>query len=286
MSDLFVVLLYGVMMGGIYTLVGLGLTVVFGVTHILNFSHSEFVTMGAFGVVLLTPGWGFFPAVLMTLAGLAIFGALLFLGAFRRTIGNHLQGLALSLGLLLFLQNFLLRQLSGNPRRGPRVTGYIEIFDNRIPVGRLIVLGVTFVVVAVLAVALKKSWVGIALRATGDDGFASSTIGLSARRVGMYAFVVAAVLGAIAGITYASVFPVTPFIGVDLLLKGFVVVIIGGLGSAPGALVAAIMLGVLESLGIRYFDPTLGDAYGFVLMIIVLLMAPQGLFNRKAVRAG
>lgn len=102
----------------------------------------------------------------------------------------------------------------------------------------------------------------------------------------MYAFVVAAVLGAIAGITYASVFPVTPFIGVDLLLKGFVVVIIGGLGSAPGALVAAIMLGVLESLGIRYFDPTLGDAYGFVLMIIVLLMAPQGLFNRKAVRAG
>lgn len=287
MDALVLTLLLGIMQGGLYTLVGLGVTLTFGVTHILNFGHGEFVTVGAYGFILLAAAVGAgiaLPLALLLGGGLA---GLLYVVGFRRTIGNHLQGLAFSLGLLLFMEAFFVRVFSETPRTGPRVEGTVALIgQEQIPLARLLVIGVTLVIVVGTALALRRSWIGLALRACGDDEFAASTIGLPARRVGLYAFVVAGVLAAVAGICIASVVPVTPTTGLAFLLKGFVVAIIGGLGSPTGTLVAALGLGVLEALGTRYIDAGLTNAYGFILMIIVLLVAPAGLFNRKVVRAG
>jgi branched-chain amino acid transport system permease protein len=287
MDALLTTVLLGVMQGGLYTLIGLGVTLTFGVTHILNFAHGEFVTIGAYAFVLLSAAVGAglaLPLALLVAGGVA---ALLYVVGFRRTIGNHLQGLAFSLGLLLFAEAFFTRTFTATPRTGPRIEGAVPLLgEEQLPVGRLVVIGVTVVVVVVTALAMRRTWVGLALRACGDDQFAASTVGLPARRVGLYAFVVAGALAAVAGVCIALVVPITPATGLSFLLKGFVVAIIGGLGSIEGTFVAAILLGVLESLGTRYVEAGLTNAYGFILMIVVLLVAPAGLFNRRQVRAG
>lgn len=287
MDALLLTLFLGVMQGGLYTLVGLGVTLTFGVTHILNFGHGEFITVGAFAFISLSAVVGAGLALPLALLVAAVVSAVIYVVGFRRTIGNHLQGLAFSLGLLLFAESFFTSVFSSTPRRGPRIEGTITLIgQEQVPVGRVVVIAVTLLVVIGTALALKRTWIGLALRACGDGEFAASTLGLSARRVGLYAFVVAGLLAAVAGICIASVVPVTPSTGLAFLLKGFVVAIIGGLGSAEGTLVAAMLLGVFEALGTRYVEAGLTNAYGFVLMIVVLLVAPAGLFNRKVARAG
>jgi branched-chain amino acid transport system permease protein len=214
-------------------------------------------------------------------------GALVYLLGFVFTIGNHLQGLAFSLGLLLFTENIFLELFSSIPRNGPRVDGTLALLGGeQIAWSRVVVIITTAALVTVAAIALKRTWVGLALRATGDDRFAASTLGLSAKRVGLYAFLVAAVLAAVAGMCIASVSPVTPAIGESYLLTGFVVAIIGGLGSPEGVLMAALLLGIVEALTSRYIDPSMTSVYTYSLMVVVLLALPQGLFNRKVVRAG
>lgn len=285
-SDLTIVILFGVMQGGVYAAVALGLVLVFGVTDIVNFAHGEIVTLGAFGIILLSPALGFPVALLVTLVAVGIFSALMYQG-FKFTIGNHLQALVLSLGVLLVIQSVMMRQFGTTPRRGPSVDGYLTLFDGaRIAWSRVLVLVALIALVAAFAYALKRSWIGVALRACGDDQLASATIGLSARRVGLYAFVASGVLAAAAGVAIAAIYPVTAMTGAEFLLKGFAVVILGGLGSVSGAFAAAMVLGLLESFGATYIDPSLTHVFGFGLMIVVLLVAPQGLFNRKVVRAG
>jgi len=206
---------------------------------------------------------------------------------FKFTIGNHLQALVFSLGLVLIIQSFMVRQYSTNPRSGPELEGVLNIPGvGPLSWTRVVVLVALLLLVVAFTIVLRSSWVGLALRATGDDQAAAQTLGMSPRKVGMYAFTVSGVLAASAGVAIAALYPVTPLTGTQFLMKGFVVVVIGGLGSASGALVASLAFGVLESLGATYIDPSLTNVYAFALMIVVLLLAPQGLFNRKVGRAG
>jgi branched-chain amino acid transport system permease protein len=283
-GDLIVVLLYGLVQGSIYVLIGMGITLTFGVTHILNFAHGELVTLGAFGVILMAPQIGVVPAILVTLIGVTVLSGLAYQTAFRFTVGNHLTGLMLSLAILLVAENYLSLKLGTNPREGPSVSGVIEIFGSRIGTARLVVLAVMVPVVAAVWLTLKKTWIGISLRACSDDPLAAASVGMAAKRVGFYSFAVGGALAAIAGVAMSTVLAVTPQIGASFVLKGFVVVVIGGLGSPVGALVAGLALGVFESFVTRYVDPSYTTIYAFALMIAVLLVAPEGLFNRKARR--
>lgn len=287
MSDLLLTLLLGVMQAGLYTLVGLGLTITFGVTHILNFAHGEFVTVGAFAVIGFSATMGTPAAIPLAILVAVLAAGLAYAIGFVFTIGNHLQGLAFSLGLLLFTENVFLELFSSIPRNGPRIEGTLALpGGEQIAWSRVVVIIITATLVAVAAIALKRTWVGLALRATGEDRFAAATLGMSAKRVGLYAFLVAAALAAVAGICIASVSPVTPSIGVSFLLTGFVVAIIGGLGSPEGVLIASLILGIVEAFTSRYVDPSMTGVYTYAVMILVLLAMPQGLFNRKVVRAG
>lgn len=287
MSDLLLALMFGFTQGSIYAAVALGLVLVFGVTDIVNFAYGEFVTLGAFGVILFAPDIGFAAALIGTLVVLGLASALLYQGAFKFTMGNHLQGLVLSLGLLLIIQNTELRLFGGATRYGPTISEVVDIPGvGRISVSRIVVFVALLVVVGAVYSVLRWTWVGIALRACGSDQFAAATVGLSARKVGLYAFALSGILAAAAGVGIAAIYPVTPLIGFTFLLKGFVVVIIGGVGSVMGALVASLALGAFESLGATYISPSITTVYGLVLMIVVLLIAPNGLFNRAAGRAG
>jgi branched-chain amino acid transport system permease protein len=260
---------------------------VFGVTDIVNFAHGVFVTFGAFGVILLTPHLGFLPALLATLAGVCLAAVVFYLGGFQFTIGNHLQALGLSLALLLIIQNLMIGEFSTSPRQGPTIEGFIPLVGGaKVATVRVVVLALLVLAVTVIYLVLKRSWVGLALRVCGDDGFAASTIGLSVRKVGLYAFAVSALLAAVAGVGIAAINPVTPLTGTEYLMKGFVVVIIGGMRSVPGALVAGVGFGIIEGLGAQFISPAFTNLYGFLLMIVILLMWPNGIFSRAARRAG
>ncbi|MGH3761909.1 branched-chain amino acid ABC transporter permease [Actinophytocola sp.] len=287
MSDLLVVILFGITQGSIYAAVALGLVLVFGITDIVNFAHGELVTLGAFGVILFSPVLGVPTAILVTLVVVAVLAAGLYAGGFKFTVGNHLQALVLSLAVLLVVQNLMLREFSTSPRRGPSLSGFVELpGGDRIATTRLLVLVALCLVVVGLAVLLRRSWIGLALRACGDDRVAATTLGMSPRRIGRYAFILSGLLAAAAGIAIAASYPVTPLTGAAFLLKGFAVVIVGGLGSVTGALVAGLAFGVLESFGATYLSPSITNVYAFVFMIVVLLVAPRGLFGRKVGRAG
>lgn len=287
MGDLPAVLLFGLVQASLYTLVGLGLTLTFGVTHILNFAHGEFVAIAALVLAVLVEPLGVPLAMLVSLIGTAVAGAAAYQLGFRRTIGNHLQGLALSLALLLVVETLLIETFTTVPRSGPRLLGTVLLpGGSQVAVGRFMVLAIAALCVIATWLALRYTWFGLAMRAAGDDELAATSLGITPRRTGLYAFVAAALLAAVAGFSIATVQPVTPAIGATYLLKGFVVVIIGGLGSPSGTLVASVMLGLSEAFGTRYVDPGLTDTYGLVLMIVVLLIAPGGLFARQQSRIG
>lgn len=287
MGDFTVALLSGLTQGAVYAAVALGLVVVFGVTDIMNFTHGQLVTVGAFGVLTLAPSIGFPLATLVSLAIVGAVAAVLYLAAFRFTVGDHLQGLVLSLALLLVVQNLMVARYTTTPRLGPTIGGNLDLpGDSRIALSKVIVLGVLVVVAAVGFLALRTTWIGLALKACGADPKAAAMVGLSPRRVGLYAFIAAGILAAASGIGIGTLMPVTPLTGDDFLLKAFVVVIVGGLGSFGGAVIAGFGLGLIEAFGERYLDPGLTDVYGFVAIILVLLIAPQGLFNRRQMRAG
>jgi branched-chain amino acid transport system permease protein len=283
----FIAVLFGLLQGAIYMAVALGLVLVFGVTDIVNFTHGQLVTFGALGLVVLAPDVGVLPAMLVTVAAVGAISAALYAGAFRFTLGNHMQGLVVSLGLLLILQNLTVQEFGGETREGPTLSGFVDLpGDQRVATIRLVVLAAMLAIALVFYLLMARTWIGRALRMCGSDQFAAATLGLSAKRVGFYAFVVSGALAAIAGIAIAVLAPVDPLTGAGYLLKAFAVVIIGGLGSMGGAAVAAFTFGVLESLGSRYIDPSLTNVYAYAFIIVVLLAAPSGLFNRAAGRAG
>jgi branched-chain amino acid transport system permease protein len=282
-------LIYALTSSAIYLAVALGLVLIFGVTDILNFAHGALITLAAFAVVLLQPKVGVPGAIVISILGVGAIAGLMYYGGFRFTIGNHLQGLGLSLGLLTIFTNYMIYKYSTLPRSLQGITaGYLSVPGGRIDLMRLWVPAGLAVVVALFWLVLRRSWIGLALRACGSDGdqFAASSIGLPPRRVGFYAFIASGIFAAIAGVAITLLSPITPSTGQDYLLEGFVVVVIGGMGSVGGAVVAALALGIIETFGERYISATYSDLYGYAFMIILLLVMPDGLFGRAARRAG
>src|ERR1700678_828305 len=194
MSEFAIIILYGLVQASIYTLVALGLTLTFGVTRILNFAHGQFVTVGAFITILWAPSIGFWLAALLSVAACLVIAAISYFGAFRFVVGNDLQGLALSLGILLILQNYMISHYTTDPRQGPTLNGYVLLLNHQVAKSQLIVLALLVPLVPLMWLGLRKTWWGLSMRACSADEFAASTLGMSVRRVGLYAFVVSGAL--------------------------------------------------------------------------------------------
>jgi branched-chain amino acid transport system permease protein len=278
-------LLNGLVMGVIYALVAMGLSLIFGVLEIVNFAHGEFYMLASMLAYFLTAQWGFdywATILVVTVVGVAV-GYVLFEGLLLALRGETFErSILLTMGLSMVLQNGAVFLFTTNPHLLESKLSYqnIVVGDFRMPVARLYALGLGFAAFAVLYLILHRTWIGKAMRGVAQNRAAADMVGIDARAVSRLAVAIGIGLTGLAGAALAPVYAVHPLMGFNFVFKAFAIIIIGGLGNISGAAIAAVMLGVIESLAGGLLPLALTDAVAFLSMIAVLLLRPQGLFGR------
>src|SRR6185437_9227072 len=283
-------LIAGVMIGVIYALMALGITFIYSIVKMINWAMGEFYMIGSFvqyGLVVYFLGpdlwWVAVPlsAATVFLLGLVI-EPILIKPMFTKGIERRDDyATVVTIALLLLLRN-LATALGGPYQRNPGST-LSPVMIGPLPESGAQVAAFlcALLALAVFYVLLKKTWLGLALRATAQSRIGVQTAGVDVFRLDQVAFGIGVALAAIAGALLAPVFFVFPTNGIVTTVKGFEIIVIGGLGSIPGALIAGILLGIVESLGTAFIASPYQNAYGFVLVLLILLIRPTGLFGEK-----
>jgi branched-chain amino acid transport system permease protein len=274
-------LITGILMAGIYALVGIGLTLIFGVVRIVNFAHGEFVMLGMYLTFWLWKLWGIDPylSLFITMPVLFCFGVLVQRVLFQPILrAPDLAQIFMTVGLSVILDLALL--MFGVPLRQ---AGYAEwawrVGGVTIPVTRLGAFLGALLLAGLLILFLTKTDVGKALRAVAQDREVSMLLGINPQRMYLLAVGLGAALAGGAGALIVPFFYVFPTVGVVFVLIAFVVVILGTLGSVEGAMLAALIVGVAESLGILFAGADLGLVVVFTILFVALILRPSGLMG-------
>lgn len=281
------ILVNGLASGSVYVLMALGFTVIFGIMKVINFAHGALYLLGAYGVFAFHVEWGLpYPlAVVASVLAVGLFGVVFERTLVSRVSHDGLATLILTLGAALIIQGLVEVRFGVNPLPIPAfVSGSFEVAGVFLPKNRMVVLGTVFVVLLVLYWWVTKSRWGRALRAVSQDAEMATAQGIRTSRVFPLAYGSAAVLTALAGALLAPVFFVSPTIAETALIMSFIVVIIGGMGSVMGAVVAGFLVGVTESAVATLIGGDVSLMLTYVLVIGVLLFKPEGLVGRNAVR--
>jgi branched-chain amino acid transport system permease protein len=262
-------------------LIGIGITLIFGLAGVVNFAHGEFLMVGGMVTwLLVTAGVNFFVAVL---AAMAVVGALGFIaerGLFRFTLERPMNGFIMSIGLSVILQNVVIRVFNEVQKTIPDpVPGVWALGGVDIIAMRAIVVAITAVVVAITYFGISRSRYGVALRASVADRDSAALMGIPVRRYVTGVFIYGSVLAGLGGALMIALFPITPFTGSAVIIGGFAVSLIGGLGNVGGAVVGGLILGFVNALSAQYGSPAWNDAYALIVMVIVLIVRPQGLLG-------
>ena len=272
------------MNGGFYALLSLGLAVIFGVLRVVNFAHGAFYMLGAFAAYLLGQSLGlpFWPALIVAPVAVAIVGVVVERLLLRRLYGlDPLYGFLLTFGLTLFIQDAMRLRfgLQGQPYAEPaELAGSVSLGLVAYPTYRLFVIVFSLLIAAGTWYAIERTRLGMVVRAATERPELTRALGIAIDRwvTGVFAFGIA--LAAIAGVLAAPMRNVSPLMGSEAIILTFAVVVIGGMGSISGAVVAGFAVGVLASLG-AVFDPALENILVFALMAVVLIVRPAGLFG-------
>lgn len=273
----------GLIMGLLYLLMAVGFTLVFGIMRVVNFAHGEFYMLGAFGAYVLTAqaGLPFLAAVALTFALAVAGGAVLEWGVLKPFRRDELNGMIATIGLAMILQNGALMIFGPDPLSMPAVArGTLKLEKIVVPMSRVYVVIFALLALAMLYVFLRHSRAGRALRAVVEDFEIASIQAIRARIYYPLGFGLGVGLAAVAGALMAPLFSVSPFVGATPLLKAFIVVILGGLGSIPGAVVAGLALGLTESYASLFFSSSMADMLIFAIVILMLVARPKGLLGK------
>jgi branched-chain amino acid transport system permease protein len=275
-----------IILGGIYALVSIGLTLVFGVMRIVNFAHGEFLMLsmylavGLFATAGIDPYLGLLVAVPASLA----FGAIVYFGIIQPIVARpHVVQIFTTLGLSIVLQNAALFLWTGNFRqlRLPYGANVLIIAGAAVTVPQLIALAVAAWFTAALFVWLRFTYLGKAMRATAQDRKAATLMGIDTGKVLLVAFLVGTLCVAVAGMLMAPLFATYPTVGLQFVLIAFVVVVLGGLGSAVGALLGGMIVAFIDVVGGFYVGTAWKEALYFLVFMAVLLGRPAGLFGQR-----
>ena len=283
---LFGQLLLGLINGAFYALLSLGLALIFGLLNIVNFAHGALYMLGAFTAWLLLTyaGLGYWWALLLAPPVVAALGAVIERGLLSRLYGlDHLYGLLLTFGLALVLEGAFRQAfgVSGAPYAPPReLTGGWNFGFVYLPVYRGWVVAASLVVCFGVWFAIEKTDLGARLRAATENPDMVQAFGVDVPRLVTATFAFGAGLAGLAGVLAAPVYSVNPLMGSNLIIVVFAVVVIGGMGSILGAVVAGYALGLLEGLT-KVFWPEASSTVIFVVMAAVLLLRPAGLFGKE-----
>jgi branched-chain amino acid transport system permease protein len=280
-------LLWGLANGCIYVLLATGLNLIFGVMKLVNFAHGQLLMVGAFVAYEVTTIAGLNPylSIFVAMGVVALIGIVLEKFAFRRVRGTEkLNEIFISLGLIYVFQNLATLFWEKNYNiRIPSPLGGLSFSLGEISLGydRTLAMVMVGVILVGLVLLTKKTKFGLAMRATSQKSEASMLMGINISRVYLYTFAIGAALAGAAGALYGILFPFNPAIGALPTIKGFAIIIIGGLGSIPGAVIGGLLYGVTENLAVYLLGGVWQDAIAFALLIIVLVIRPTGLFGQK-----
>jgi branched-chain amino acid transport system permease protein len=288
--DLFI---NGLIVGLFYALMAVGLAMIFGVLKIVNFAHGEFYMVGAYTYVLVALSLGVSPWVALPLAALA--GAAvgwlvertlmrpLYAGYASWSIMKDEYAVVVTFGLSLLLINLVDKVVGPYPYRGPSL-----VETSRFAVGpvmlngqKLIAAGVSAALLVGLALFIKRSLWGRQIQAVAQNRLGASLAGIDATRTTSLIFAISGLLAALSGALLAPVINPSPDVGAFPAIKSYVIVVLGGMGSVWGAMIASLLLGVLESFFAVYVSYDYRDAFGLLILIAVLLFRPQGLLGEK-----
>jgi branched-chain amino acid transport system permease protein len=277
----------GVSLAGIYLLVALGLTMVFGLTRIINFAQGELVTLGAFATLALVQLRLPLPLALL-LAGLLVglLSEALDLGVFRRTLSRPINGFIVSLGLIVALEAaYALRWPGDFYTIPPVLPGDWRFGDFVFVKERVLLIAITAVICLLLFLFLERTHYGRGIRALAEDRTSAQVLGVRVGRLISVTFIIGSGLAGLAGGLLGTLFPFTAFFGSAFLLKGFAVAIVGGLGNVRGTVLAALVLALAETMGGAYVSLAWSYAILLVVMVAIILWRPYGLF-RSTEQAG
>jgi branched-chain amino acid transport system permease protein len=278
--------LNGLTLGGVYCLVALGLTLVYGILHVPNFAHGAFYMAGAYVAFFLIDRLGF--NYWLAMAGAAVAVALISLLSERLVFhplrnAPYLHHMIASIGILLFLEAGTQALWGADFHR--MATPYAQILslgDVTLPAQRLLIIVAAFVLVLLLQLFLKKTITGATIVAMAQNRDGAALVGIDANRVAMLTFAIAGALAAMAAVLYAPINLVYSSMGHLVITKAFVIIVLGGMGSVPGAIVGGLIIGFAESFGAFYISTDYKDIIAFVLLVLILSLRPEGLFRKGA----
>jgi len=286
MSIFFQSLISGILIGGVYALIGIGLTIIFGVMRVINFAHGDiqmvgmYLTYFVFTLLHIDP----FLSIIITIPLMFAFGAFLQKVFINRVLGALPQNqILLTIGLGLIMSNTTMLAFTSDYKI--LTTSYssssMKFLGLSISTPLLISFGVTSVITAALYWFLLKTDTGQAIRATAQDREAATLMGINVRRMSILAFGIGSALAGTAGALIAPTYYIFPQVGSTFTLKAFVIVVLGGMGSVIGATLGGVLIGVAESIGGVYFGGGWKDVVVFVLFLLVLLFKPSGLLGKS-----
>jgi branched-subunit amino acid ABC-type transport system permease component len=278
---------HGLVWGMALALVAIGLSLVFGVMKIVNFAHGELCMMGAYvaySAFLIFQNFWLAMVFSMGVLGVVGFGMEYF--AIRPLYGkNPMLSLLVTFGISMILVESARIIWGPNPKELPApLKGFVNFAGLTYPTYRLFLLFFSIALVAAIWLFLNRSRYGIIIQGASQDREMLSALGVNVGTVYSLTFVLGAALAAVGGIILGPILAVYPTMGLDIILSAFAVVIVGGMGSFPGAVVASIIIGEVESLGSLWIPPTIAKTLTFVMMAIILLFRPEGLFGEPGAK--
>jgi branched-chain amino acid transport system permease protein len=283
--------LNGITLGLIYALIAVGLSLIFGVMEIINFAHGELLMLGAFAMTFALPVLGllYWPSLAVAIVAIMLVGLVIYEVLLARLKPDEFErSILITLGLSIIIIHVMQYLFTATPRMVDTQYGFegVSIGSIRITWTRIIGAAAAAAAFGGLYVVLRHTQFGRAMRAIAQNREAALMVGIRPRVVARNAVVLAAGLCGLAGAAISPIQLVTPYMGQFLIFKAFALVIIGGLGNIPGAIVAAIALGLIESWIGGFYEIIWQEAAVFVIMIAILFVRPDGLFKRGGMRVG
>jgi branched-chain amino acid transport system permease protein len=273
----------GLVIGLTYALFALGVTLIFGILGMINFAHGEFYMLGAFGSYVLQQELklNYFMAGIVTILIICVIAWLIERFALRSLFDtDHLNSLLATFGLSIVLLNMISIAYGTTPRQiQSPFNGVIHVGNVFITQQKILIVLLGIVIILLLNLFIKHSHIGKLMRAVAQNSMGAKVSGINIKKIYSFTFILGVTLASLAGIMIGPTTYVTPTMGTSVMLKGFVIVILGGLGSVPGAIMGGLLLGIVETGASSLVGNSWKEIIGYIILILVLLIRPQGIFG-------
>lgn len=273
------------LISSLYAIVAIGFTMIFGIGNVLNLFHGASITIGAYAAhITFSAGYPLWIAIFAGLLVPGIVNGVLYLGAISYIMDRPVTVMVITLILAIVVEEIILVGLGDTPKVVPAILdGQTVLFGSAVQTNRLLVFALSWVVIGGLLYYINYTKTGKGIMATSMTKKGASIVGIDNNRMLLYTWVTAGVLAGIAGVFLASFQTATYNMGIDPLVLSFSIVVLGGLGSIRGSIIGAYLIGGLETMMTSFVDPRLNGLASLVVLVLILIVKPEGLFGRKLV---